>query len=108
MIPFKKIQIIDDIIQRFQDNVANVFSSLQSSFLLNAVLQNGANAQGLTFFSGTDTYVSHGLNRVPKGYFVVSKNAAVDIYTSSTVNPSPNSIIILKSTANATVNIVFF
>lgn len=108
MIPFKKIQIIDDIIQRFQDNVANVFNSLQSSFLLNAVLQNGVNAQGLTFVSGADTYVSHGLNRVPQGYFIVSKNAAVDIYTSSIVNPSPNTIIILKSTANATVNIVFF
>lgn len=108
MIPFKRTHIVDDIIQRFQDNVANVFNSLQSSFLLNAVLQNGVNAQGLTFVSGADTYVNHGLNRVPKGYFVVSKNVAVDIYTSSTVNPSPNSVIILKSTANATVNIVFF
>jgi hypothetical protein len=108
MIPFKRIHIVDDIIQRFQDNVANVFNSLQSSFLLNAVLQNGVNNQGITLTTGVDNYVNHGLNRVPKGYFVVSKNVAVDIYTSSTASPNPNTIIVLKSTANATVNIVFF
>jgi len=108
MIPFKKIQIIDDIIQRFQDNVANVFSSLQSSFLLNAVLQNGVNSQGITLTSGQDNYINHGLNRIPKGWFVSSANAATSVYVSTTPSPNPSAIIVLKCNNSATVNIVFF
>jgi hypothetical protein len=108
MIPFKKINFADDKIQRFQDNVGNVLDSLSSSFLLNAVLQTGSNVQGLTFVSGADTYVNHGLNRVPQGYFIVGKNTPVDIYTSTTPSPDPNALIVLVSNANAIVNIVFF
>lgn len=108
LIPFKKLNIVDSTLQRVQDNVAQVFDGLATSFLLNAVLNNGNLSQGITFVSGVDNYVSHGLGRVPLGYFVTTKNTPVDIYTSSTVNPDPSKVIVLKSNANAIVNIVFF
>lgn len=108
IVQFRKLNFQDSSLQRFQDNITQVFDGLSTSFLLNAVLQNGVSAQGLTFVSGADNFVSHQLNRIPKGYFVTSKNAPVDIYTSATPNPDPSRIIVLVSTANAIVNIVFF
>lgn len=107
-IPFRKLIFTDDTISRFQENVSDVFTSIQNSLLINSVLQNGILNQGITFVSGNDNYISHGLSRKPKGYIITSKNTPVDIYTSSTVNPDQNAIIILKSNANAVVNIVFF
>lgn len=106
--PFRKLNFSDSAVQRFQDNVGQVFDGLSTSFLLNAVLNNGELAQGLVFKNSTDNFVSHKLNRIPKGYFIVSKNGPIDIYTSGTPSPDPEKIIVLVSNADATVNIVFF
>lgn len=103
IIPFKKIFAKDDVVQRFQDNVGNVFDSLQKSLLINANL-----VQDIAFTSGTDTYVSHSLNRPVTGFFVVMKTTPVDIYKSSTASPADDLIIILRSDASTTVSIVFF
>lgn len=107
IVPFRKIQTDEPMLKRVQDNLEQVFDGLNSSFLLNSVLQNGINAQGILLSIG-DNFISHQLNRIPLGYFITKKNAAVDVYTSSTVSPDPIRLIVLVSTANATVNIVFF
>ena len=88
--------------------MSQVFDGLNTSFLLNAVRDNGTNAQGIIFVSGVDNFVSHKLGRIPLGYFVTMSNAAAIIYTSATPSPDPSKIIVLVSNANATVNIVFF
>ncbi len=108
IVQFKKLNIDDSTLQRFQDNVSQVFDGLNTSFLLNAVRDNGTNAQGIIFVAGDDNFVSHKLGRVPLGYFVTMSNAPAIIYSSSTKSPDPSKIIVLKSNADATVNIVFF
>lgn len=55
--------------------------------------------------ANTDFTVSHVLNRIPVGYLVVSKSAAVDIYTGSVAATATQ--ITLRATVTG-VNIVLF
>lgn len=55
----------------------------------------------------TDFIVTHNLGRTAFSYLVASKNAACDVYTSPTVNGSPNTQIILRATGSSTTLILF-
>lgn len=94
----------DRQVQELNTNVARVFNSLYSNPLLN----NPVIVKGLLFSSGTDLLVSHKLGRAVTGYIVINSNAAVNIFQSSSVNSQPTAQIILKSNANATVDLLFF
>lgn len=49
--------------------------------------------------ANTDFTITHNLQRVPAGYVVWAMSAAGSVYTSPTVNPNPDTQIILRSTA---------
>jgi hypothetical protein len=54
----------------------------------------------------TDFVVTHNLGQPAVGVDVKSKNMAVDVYTSPSANPSPNTQIILRaSAASATITL---
>lgn len=57
------------------------------------------------FQPNVETAVQHNLGRIPRGYLVISKNAAADFYSASRAADSTNSYLI--STAAVTANIVF-
>jgi hypothetical protein len=57
--------------------------------------------------ANTDFIVTHNLGQPAVGVDIKSKNATVDVYTSPTVNASPNTQIILRAT-NASVTITLF
>ena len=90
--------------QEMNNNVSRVFQSLYANPLLN----NPVIVKGLLFSSGTDLLVNHKLGRAVTGYIVINSNAAVNIYQSATLNRAPTTGIILKSNANATVDLLFF
>lgn len=94
----------DSDTREIDSNVGKVFESLYSNPLLN----NPVIVKGLMFTSGMDLQVSHKLNRAVTGFLVINSNAAVNVFQSSTVNIAPTSLILLKSNANATVDILFF
>ena len=91
-------------VQRLEDSIENVFNSIQ----LNPLLKDPKIIQNVTFVNGVDLIVNHTLNRIVKGYIVIKSNAAVSVFTSSTVNANPLSFLIMKSNANATVDLLFF
>lgn len=57
--------------------------------------------------ANTDFTVTHNLGRPAAGYLIMTKDRAVDIYTSPTVNGSPNTQIILRATVASAVVTLF-
>ena len=53
-----------------------------------------------------DIVIAHGLGSAPNGYLPIVKSAAVDLYTSATVNRAPEKQLILRATASATVTLL--
>jgi len=104
MIQYVTVNSSDRDTQELENSVLRVFESLYPNPLLN----NPTIVTGQSFTSGTDLIVSHKLGRAVKGYIVINKNAAADIYQSSTVNIAPTAQIILKSNANVVADILFF
>jgi len=90
--------------QELNNNISRVFSSLYS----NPLLGNITIVKSLIFTSGTDLVVNHKIGKTVAGFIVINSNSPVNVYQSSTVNISPSADIILKSNANATVDILFF
>ena len=91
-------------VQNLENAVLKVFNSLYPNPLLNNPYISVGNA-----FSGTnDLIVPHKLNRVPKGYIVIGRNANAMIYTSSTTNTAPKAYMILKASGTVTADILFF
>lgn len=89
-------------------NLDTAVSRVFDSIFPNPLLNSPSLVTDLVFLSGVDNYVSHKLGRPVRGYILVSSNAPSVIYTSSTVNDSPNLLIILKSNADMTGSILFF
>lgn len=104
MIPYQQTVAKDAEVREMDSNVSRVFQSLQPNPLLN----NPVIVKGLVFVNGVDLQVSTRLNRNVTGFVVINSNAAVNIFQSSTVNIAPTAVIILKSNADATVDILFF
>lgn len=91
-------------IKQLDEAVRRVFDSIY----LNPLLANPTLITGLVFTSGTDLVISHKLNRTVKGYLMVGSTTAASLYTSPTVNSNPNQLIILRTNANTTANVLFF
>jgi hypothetical protein len=90
--------------REIDSNVSKVFQSLYSNPLLN----NPVLVRGLLFSNGIDLSINHKLNRPVTGFIVTNSDGPVNIYQSSTLNLAPNALILLKSNADATVDILFF
>ena len=104
MIPYQQTVAQDAEVREMDSNVSRVFQSLQPNPLLN----NPVILKGLVFVSGVDLTINTRLNRTVVGFIVINSNAAVSVYQSSTVNIAPTALIILKSNADAIVDILFF
>lgn len=90
--------------REIDSNVSRVFQSLYTNPLLN----DPVIVKGLLFSNGIDLVVSHKLNRPVTGFIVINSNAPVNIFQSSTANNAPTALILLKSNADAIVDILFF
>lgn len=94
----------DRELQELNNNISRVFLSLYP----NPLLRDPVIVKAQVFTSGVDLIVNHKLGRAVTGYIVINSNAAVNVYQSATSNSSPTAYIIMKSNANATVDILFF
>lgn len=55
----------------------------------------------------TDTQVSHGLGRKPRGYLVVGQTASASLFD-GTASDEPETFVNLKASAAASFNLIFF
>lgn len=100
---FQKIYTTDALQQRLQDNIANSFNQFEQLPQLDSLI-----VKDVVLSAAGDNIVSHKLNRPIQGWQIIRLNANAVIYESTTVNNQPSSVVILKTTANCTVSILFF
>lgn len=90
------------LIDTVQANVSQVVNQMNKIGLTDTTIINGVSV------STSDTVVNHNLGRKHNGWWVVGKNAACDVFESSSNNPSPTTSIILRATSSATISLIFF
>lgn len=100
---FRKIFTEDPLLQRLQDAIAASFNQFEKLPQLDSVV-----IQDVTLTSGIDNEVEHKLTRPIQGWQIIRKNANADVWESSTVNTTPSSAVILRSSATVKVTILFF
>lgn len=98
---FKKINVKDYELSRVQDNVDDSFRRIEQDTF------NSGNFISANIGT-SDTIILHKLKRKPVGYIVVDKDAAADVYTSSTTNNLPELQLILKASASVNAKIYIF
>ena len=76
--PFKQLKLPNDTYERMQNNIAQVFDALGRLEILNGRLIENID------LTSAETPVEHRLGRAYRGWIVVNKNAAQDVYVSST------------------------
>lgn len=95
--------IVDPVVGKFQDNVRKAINPLLAHPFAGGVLLE---TQSL---STNVAYVSHGLGRVPAGWFAVSPSANETIYEDVvTTNPDSFNILLLKASGAITAKIFVF
>lgn len=99
----RKIQSDDDVLNRFQDNVASAISPIIQQPILGGNLLSG-----ISLLTGVDNNVPHKLGRKLIGYMVVRKNSNSTVWDSQGFNLSQNSTLILNCSANTTVDLWVF
>jgi len=93
---------VDRPLLTVQDNIAGVVDQLVAVPILDGVLSDA-----VAIGTG-DTYVPHGLGRVPRGFIAVSPNANATIYTSGTASPDAARIAVLIASAAVTSRLWWF
>ena len=102
MAAIAKVQTDNREVNQLQSNILTYLNVLQQNPILSGViLQN----QLLTV--GTNT-INHKLDRRLQGWFLVRKRSSADIYDKQDNNPTPNSTLILESSAIVSVDIFVF
>ncbi len=91
-------------VQEVENSVLRVFNSLYNNPLLNGP----SLVKAQVFVANAPTTVFHKLGRQVNGYIVTNSNAPAIVYQSTTTNIAPTAQILLVSTVNATIDILFF
>lgn len=96
MKPLKTLQIRDDVLSRFQDNVRDAFSQVTRLPLLDGNL-----IEGISLVSGSDNRVAHKLGRVPRLWFVVDLDANAVVWRADW----DNKLLTLNCDSNCNVSL---
>jgi len=75
--PFKELRVKDPVVERVQSNISTAFNPLTDIPLLNGRLIEDV------ALTTSETKVEHKLGRAYRGWIIVDKNAAQDVYVSS-------------------------
>lgn len=102
---FRKIVTTDKDLNSVQDSIGQILNQVTKVPVIDGVLLTG-----LKITTASQKF-NHQLTRIPRGFFVVNKTAAGDIYsppTSPTVASSNDTTINFQSTADTTADIWVF
>lgn len=100
---FKKVDIEDQIIARFQDNVAAAISTLPETEII-----QGRIVKNVELLAASTVKVSHKLGRVLIGWTIVRQRASSIVWDLQDANKNPNLTLDLKCSADCTVDIWVF
>lgn len=89
-------------VRKLQENVSSVLDQLTSSPLADSVLIENIDVSA----SGID--VPHGLQRVPRGWYVVRRNNTVPVYDDPAGQRFPDKTLSLVSAGPVTVSLIVF
>lgn len=102
MIPvFRAIRTGVRDIQKLQDALNKVFNSITAKEII-----DGRLISNVVLTTGSANEVNHGLGVPVRGWIVVGKNANANIWSSA--SSTPNSTLILNTSANVTVSLWVF
>jgi hypothetical protein len=99
----KKVFSKDFNTQKLQDNVSEALKKIEI-----ATITNGIFVKDVALVAATDISVSHKLNRLPIGFFIVKSNGDVRIWESSTNNLLRDKLILFRASGTATATIYIF
>lgn len=100
---FKKINIDDEAVSKFQNNVEEVLQSVLSCPIIDGVLLKDINLD-----SSKVNSVSHKLGREYRGFFLTLPKAEVTVWENQSTNSKKNLTINLNCSASAVVDIWVF
>lgn len=100
---FKKINIKDFSTNRLQDNVADFLLQVVKNPVLEGLL-----VEGVSLVFGQKTNLNHGLGRKVRGFIVVYKNNAVEVWAEEVDQTVPKATLVLSTSADATVSLWLF
>lgn len=96
---FGKISFVDKTLNRFQDVIYDTFSYFSDKKIVDGYTQT------VNLVAGTNK-VYHKLGRVYTGYIVIGKNGNVNVWDSTSTDPS--SFINIQSAGTVTVTLWIF
>jgi hypothetical protein len=99
----RSIQTADRILTLIQDSVQGWIRQLQRL----APIVDGQLVTGV-LIATTDTVVRTGLDRKALGFIIVNANAGASVFLSPTANQVPNNTLILRASAQVTVDLWVF
>ena len=100
---FKRANGVEDATSKFQDNVAEKFSTLEKNPIM-----NGVPVKQVALVAGSVNSINHKLGREPQGYYVTKKNGSSDIWDSQESNKLKDLTLDLNCSANVTVDLWIF
>lgn len=103
MIPnYKKIRSENSDIRQIQDAIALVIDQISSKDILDGIL-----VEDISLVSGVNL-VSHKLDRAPKGFIVVARNANQNVWNGVSTRAVSNLNMALQCSGSVKVSIWFF
>ena len=100
---FKKVDIEDQILSRFQDNVEGAISTLPDTEII-----QGRIVKNVELLSASTVKVSHKLGRALLGWTIIRQRASSIVWDLQDANKTPNLTLDLKCSADVTVDIWVF
>lgn len=100
--PFRRTQTTDPAIRQLQDATERTVNSIAGRRIVDGVL-----IEDIELSSGDNT-IEHKLGRILRGYIVVRRSAACDVYDKQDTNDLDDKTLILNSSAAATVALWVF
>ncbi len=95
----RKINTSDRILETIQNNVVEAITKLQTPDYLDIETR---------VIPSADNLVPHSLGKKYKFFYIVSKDAEVDVWLSNTINNAKHQEIILKASATANITLRVF
>ena len=99
--PFRRVQVKDDSLNMVQDAL-----SLALNPIITKQIIDGAFLENIKITGSTSVSISHGLGIIPRGWFVVNKNAQSDLW--QTVSATPKKTIIINASNTVTISLWVF
>ena len=97
-----KVQTTDRVVNQLQDNIANFIEPIGDNVLLSGII-----LKNVALAVGSNT-IQHGLGRLLLGWFIVRQRASASIYDTQDNNKTPQTTLLLTSSAVVKVDIYVF